>query len=51
MSSTRFDAALTDLEHLEFERAPARRLMRRAIELSANITAYDGVYVALAECS
>lgn len=49
ISDERFDAAVGDLERLDFERVPTLRLMRRAYELRANVTAYDATYVALAE--
>ena len=49
LSTERFDAAVTDLQRLDFERVPTRRLIRRAYELRANVTAYDATYVALAE--
>lgn len=49
ISDERFDAAVGDLERLDFERVPTLRLMRRAYELRANVTAYDAAYVALAE--
>ncbi len=49
MSSDRFEIAVTDLGRLDFERVPTRRLMQRAFELRANVTAYDAIYVALAE--
>lgn len=49
ISTERFDAAVTDLQRLDFERVPTRRLIRRAYELRANITAYDATFVALAE--
>ncbi len=49
ISDERFDAAVTDLQRLDFERVPTLRLMRRAYELRANVTAYDATYVALAE--
>lgn len=49
ISTERFDAAVTDLLRLDFERVPTRRLIRRAYELRANVTAYDATYVALAE--
>ena len=49
ISTERFDAAVTDLQRLDFERVPTRRLIRRAYELRANVTAYDATYVALAE--
>lgn len=34
---------------MSFDRVPTRRLVRRAIELRANVSAYDACYVALAE--
>ena len=49
LSAQRFETAVTDLERLDFERVPTLRLMRRAYELRANVTAYDATYVALAE--
>jgi predicted nucleic acid-binding protein len=49
MSDQRFEVAVRDLERLDFERVPTLRLMRRAFELRANVTAYDASYVALAE--
>lgn len=49
MSDQRFAAAVEDLEELDIERVPVLRLMRRAYELRANVTAYDASYVALAE--
>lgn len=45
----RLSDAIGDLERLDFERVPTLRLMRRAYELRANVTAYDATYVALAE--
>lgn len=49
ISTERFDAAVTDLQRLDFERVPTLRLIRRAYELRANVTAHDATYVALAE--
>lgn len=49
LSDHRFAAAVEDLQQLPVERVPALRLMRRAYELRANVTAYDASYVALAE--
>lgn len=49
ISDQRFEAAVSDLERLDFERVPTLRMMRRAYELRANVTAYDATYVALAE--
>lgn len=49
LSRSRFSAAIDDLEDLDLVRYPALPLMRRAFELRDNVTAYDAVYVALAE--
>ncbi len=49
ISDRRFSAALDDLEALDLERYPALPLIRRIFELRANVTAYDAMYVALAE--
>jgi predicted nucleic acid-binding protein len=49
LSDERFAAAVEDLQRLAVERVPAIRLVRRAFELRANVTAYDAMYVALAE--
>ncbi|MGH3277051.1 MAG: type II toxin-antitoxin system VapC family toxin [Streptosporangiaceae bacterium] len=49
ISDGRFAAAIDDLRALELDRYPALRFVRRAFELRANVTAYDAVYVALAE--
>ncbi|CAN5486719.1 PIN domain-containing protein [soil metagenome] len=49
LSSQQFETAAANLERLDFERVPTLRLMRRAFELRANVTAYDASYVALAE--
>lgn len=49
ISDERFDAAVTDLQRWDFERVATLRLVRRAYELRANVTAYDAMYVALAE--
>lgn len=40
---------MADLRDLPLQRYPHLPLMPRVFELRANITAYDGVYVALAE--
>lgn len=42
-------AALDDLAELPIRRAGHRGLLARAWELRANVTFYDGLYVALAE--
>lgn len=49
LTEQRFRVALDDLENLPIVRYPALPLLRRAFELRANVTAYDAVYVALAE--
>lgn len=49
LSDERFATAVEDLEQLALARVPALRLMRRAYDLRANVTAYDASYVALAE--
>jgi predicted nucleic acid-binding protein len=41
--------ALSDLRDLPLQRYPHLALIPRAFELRANVTAYDGVYLALAE--
>lgn len=41
--------ALTDLGDLAIERYPHEPLLERVWELRENLTAYDGVYLALAE--
>jgi predicted nucleic acid-binding protein len=41
--------ALADLADLPLERFPHAGLIRRAWELHPNVTAYDGMYVVLAE--
>jgi predicted nucleic acid-binding protein len=49
LSATRFGVAIDDLMELDVERYPGLPLLRRAYELRANVSAYDAVYVALAE--
>lgn len=49
LSDARLTTAVTHLQQLPFERVPTRRLVRRAVELRANVGAYDACYVALAE--
>lgn len=49
LSDQRFSEAIDDLEELALDRYPTLPLMRRTFELRANVTAYDAVYVALAE--
>ena len=49
ISERRFATAIRDLEAIDVDRYPTLRLMRRAYELRANVTAYDATCVALAE--
>lgn len=49
LTDQRFSDAVDDLEDLDLTRYPTLPLMRRAFERRANVTAYDAVYVALAE--
>jgi len=49
INDERFALAIEDLADLSIDRYPTLPLMRRAYELRANVTAYDAVYVALAE--
>jgi predicted nucleic acid-binding protein len=49
LTEARFATALTHLQQLDFERVPTLRLVGRAFELRANVSAYDSCYVALAE--
>ncbi len=51
LTEQRFSTAIAHLQQLDFERVPTLRLMPRAFELRANISAYDACYVALAEYS
>ncbi|MFN2608423.1 MAG: type II toxin-antitoxin system VapC family toxin [Acidimicrobiales bacterium] len=49
ISDRRFASAIDDLEALDVDRYPTLQLVRRSYELRANVTAYDAVYVGLAE--
>lgn len=49
ITDTRLVEAIGDLEDLQLDRYPALALIRRVYELCANVTAYDAMYVALAE--
>ena len=49
ISERRFAAALDDLDAIELDRYPTLLLVRRGFDLRANVTAYDAMYVALAE--
>lgn len=47
--SARAEVALRALGALDLDRHPHEPLLRRAFELRKNLTAYDAIYVALAE--
>ncbi|MEP6462497.1 MAG: type II toxin-antitoxin system VapC family toxin [Frankiaceae bacterium] len=49
LTDQRFSTAIAYLQQLGFERVPALRLVPRAFELRANVSAYDACYIALAE--
>jgi predicted nucleic acid-binding protein len=49
ISDRRFVAALDDLDALELGRYPTLPLVPRGYDLRANVSAYDAMYVALAE--
>lgn len=49
ITARRFSAAVNDLDAIGLDRYPTLPLLRRAYELRSNITAYDAMYVALAE--
>lgn len=49
VSSDRAEMALRDLSDMRLRRYPHSPLMQRAWELRDNLTAYDGLYVALTE--
>lgn len=49
ISERRLVVALDDLDALELDRYPTLPLVRRSFGLRANVTAYDAMYVALAE--
>ncbi len=49
ISARRFAAGLHDLTDLPIARYPALPLLERVYELRSNVSAYDAVYVALAE--
>ena len=49
LTDERFATALATLADLPFQRYPALPMLPRAYELSATVTVYDAVYVALAE--
>lgn len=49
ISDRRFASAVEDLADLDIARYPAVHLIRRAYELRANVSAYDSMYIALAE--
>lgn len=49
ITDNRFSAAVDILAQLPLRRFPAVPLLRRAYELRSTVTAYDAVYIALAE--
>lgn len=49
LTDERFATALATLAELPFRRYPALPMLPRAYELSATVTVYDAVYIALAE--
>ena len=49
IADRRLSAALDDLEAIDLDRYPALPLVRRSYDLRADVTAYDAMYVALAE--
>lgn len=49
LSEDRFRDAIADLADLPITRYPALPLLQRAFQLRHNVTAYDAMYVALAE--
>ena len=49
LDSARFSRALNDLARLPLSRHAALPYLQRVFELRANVSAYDAVYVALAE--
>lgn len=49
VSDQRLRDAVDDLVAMDIQRVPALGLVRRAVELRANVSAYDATYVALAE--
>ncbi|WP_448620114.1 type II toxin-antitoxin system VapC family toxin [Geodermatophilus sp. URMC 65] len=49
LSDQRFEAAVGHLQQLQLERVPTLRLVRRPVELRANVSSYDACYVARAE--
>lgn len=49
VSSSRAEAAITDLVDLQLHRHPHVDLVARAWKLRDNVTAYDAAYIALAE--
>lgn len=49
ISDRRFASAIADLEAIDLDRYPTLPLIGRSYELRSNVTAYDAVYVALAE--
>lgn len=51
IDDARFDAAARDLVELPVQRYPMVPLVHRAVQLRSNLTAYDAMYLALAEAT
>ena len=49
LTDRRFATAIAHLQQLGLERVPTLRLVSRAFELRANVSAFDACYVALVE--
>jgi predicted nucleic acid-binding protein len=49
LTATAARGALEDLAEIPLQRAPHRALLQRAWRLRANVSFYDGLYIALAE--
>lgn len=49
LSDARFERAIDDLAEIPVVRHPMTMLLSRAFAMRANLTAYDAVYIALAE--
>jgi predicted nucleic acid-binding protein len=49
LTATAARGALEDLADMPLQRAPHRALLKRAWSLRANVSFYDGLYIALAE--
>lgn len=49
LSMKEAERALDELDALPIQRIPHQKLLRRVLQLRENVSAYDGIYVALAE--